>query len=174
MDHRKRVDKMLETVRPMVDLRRKAKRTSRLKGADLAIILEAVEQAVAEADRPILEEMVFQVEEYGEARPGEHHGFLEWLLLLQDGVAALPDRLPLSVLIAWRDRYVSQWDGLGRPWTPRPFWRCEDCLMVLPHGEGGWADPCPVSGSSRVWHSDFSKPVGANWIDPHAVRRGGD
>ncbi|HEY7310006.1 MAG TPA: hypothetical protein VH643_11660 [Gemmataceae bacterium] len=167
---------------------------NRLQGASLETILDAVEKAVAEEDRPILEEIDRQIEEYdaqpprvvrayGAERTIEPvHGFEEWLLLLHDGAASLPDRLPRSVLIAWRDRYhpprpeLTRYGLNGGPVSPGPFWRCEDCRMVLPHGvPPGWPDEgCPVCGSARVWHADHSKPLSAAWINPHAVRRGAE
>ena len=184
MELNKRVDKLLETVRPMADRHRKVNRTSRLKGASMRTILDALKSAVAPEDQSILDDIGEQMEEY-EAQPprvirayGKEyeqpyiHGFIEWLCLLQDGVASLPDRFPRKVLLAWRDRYVSKWGFDGKPWCPMPFWRCEDCKMVLPHGEGGWGGPCPVCGGSRIWCADLSKRLGANWKDPHAAYRG--
>jgi predicted RNA-binding Zn-ribbon protein involved in translation (DUF1610 family) len=141
---------------------------TRLKGASLEAIADAVEQAVAEEEWPILAEIDRQAAEYHEARPDDLHGFGEWLLLLQAGGATLPDRLPRAVLLAWRDSYKPHWGLAGKPWVPMPFWRCVDCLMVLPHGEAGWGRRCPVCGGGRIWHSDFSKALGVAWIDPNA------
>lgn len=135
-------------------------------------ICNAVENAVDPQDMHILDAICDQIQEYSATRPDDLHGFEQWLLLLRDGVAALPDRLPRSVLLAWRDSYVSKWGLCGEPWCPHPFWRCQDCKMVLPHGDGGWGAPCPVCGSARVWHSDFGYPLGVAWIDPRPVRRG--
>lgn len=184
MNLHNRIDKLLNTVRPMAETKRRAKRTARLKGATMETICNAVENAVDPQDMHILDEICYQIQEY-EAQPSykyrayekerEHiyvHGLTQWLLLLRDGVAALPDRLPRSVLEAWRDRYVSKWGPRGEPWCPHPFWRCMDCAMVLPHGDGGWSAPCPVCGSARVWHSNFGYPLGVAWIDPRPVRRG--
>lgn len=164
MEIKRRISKLLETVRPLADMHRKAQRMSRLKGAPMATILDAIEAATAPGDRPILEEICEQCEEYGKAWPDDHHGWWDWTRLLQTGAASLPDRLPRSVLIAWQDAYTPRWDLQGRPWTPRPFWICGSCKMALPH-RPGWDGPCPICDSPRILQSDFSKPLGRAWID---------
>lgn len=138
----------------------------RFSGAPLETILDAVEQAVSSSDMPILDDIARQIEEYHAQRP-DVHGFIEWLWLLRGCAASLPDRLPRSVLLLWRDKYVPKCSDAG-PSCPMPLRRCEDCKMVLPNEP---VNPCPVCGSERIFHADFSKPLGENWIDPRPARR---
>lgn len=143
---------------------------TRLKGAPIKVVLEAIERAVAPRDRWILDVIADQVEEYGESHPDDEHGFCEWILLIEDGAASLPDKIPFTVLTAWRDAYDTDFHGTGKPWAPKPFWRCEDCRMVLPHCPG-WSGPCPVCQGSRIWFADLSKSFGQAWVDPHPSGR---
>lgn len=128
--------------------------------------LNAIVDATATADMPILEEIYRHAEHYAEAWPLDNHGITIWLVLLSNGQASLPDQLPRRVLEAWRDAYEPSFDLDGRPWCPRPFWLCQSCKMALPHLPG-WSEHCPVCGSSEVWHTDFSKPLGVAWVNPH-------
>jgi hypothetical protein len=135
-------------------------------------LLDAVDAAILPESDDVLAEIMDHVEEY-HARPlreigtGEMvkdvHGFVQWLQGLQDGWAALPEVIPHCVLLAWRNGYTYH----PAKDSPMPFWRCEDCHMVLPNSTVSgtdpvyyWDEPCPVCGSVRLARMDLSRPSG--------------
>jgi hypothetical protein len=89
------------------------------------------------------------------------HGFVEWLWALQGGWAALREKVPYAIILAWRNSHANHPAGA----SPVPGRRCEDRRMVLPNctpdGFGECISPCPVCGSERIAWADLSKPWGA-------------
>jgi hypothetical protein len=55
-------------------------------------------------------------------------GFVEWLDYVRTGLALLPEKIPLEVLLVWRDEYQNQPSQGGAS----PAVRCLRCNMVLP------------------------------------------
>jgi hypothetical protein len=154
-DLKSRLDKLTNAVRPMVARSRKAKRTSRFKGADLGTILKAIEAAVSLEDQPVLEAIARQAL----ACEQSTHGFVQWMWLIQDGVASLPDQIPTVVLLAWRGDFGKQ---------PQPLGRCQACKMVLPNVREMWSASCLVCGNPLICYADLSKPLGVAWLDPRS------
>jgi hypothetical protein len=128
-------------------------------------------EAADDEGRPLLEEIAAQVKEYDSqpapTRPEWQseedfavdpdsevwpHGFTRWLHMMREGHASLPEELPTSVLVAWRDGYrdnpcnVRVGDRPGERSTPIVTIRCERCWMALP----GRFDVCPVCGGDRM------------------------
>lgn len=130
-------------------------------------LLAAVDKTLLPESLPILEGVLTLVNEYDQRRRAEGrddfpHGFVHWLYALQDGWALLPPRIPHAVMLAWKAGSAEALQRTGG--SPRPFCRCEDCLMVLPNANPqGWGppiSPCPVCGSERLAAQDLSKPWG--------------
>jgi hypothetical protein len=132
-------------------------------------LLRAVEGTLLPESAEAVEEILNQDEAYRQQtrreEPGgevdyKTHGFIQWLCALQDGWAALPEKIPHAVILAWRNGHANHPAGA----TPVPVCRCEDCRMVLPnctvHGFGDYLTPCPVCGSERIAWADLSKPWG--------------
>ena len=149
-------------------------------------LCQAVHDATADDGLPILEEIVAQVAQYRAQPPpmrfdwmtdaayAEYvadetgdHGFIEWLQGLQAGWCSLPEELPTSVLLTWRDEYRDHPCNVRRAgidaerWaSPQPFLRCEECLMAMPSFPTGGGEVCPVCGGDRVAFANLGRPVG--------------
>lgn len=135
-------------------------RVRRCVGMTFDEVQAAVESAVAEEDLPILQEVIDQAEAY-EALPARRlpdgtqperlSGWREWLDLLAAGHASLPERMPTSALLAWRN--AGRRDPAA---NVLPQCRCADCRMVVPahdeSGNHGWPiRPCPACGSTKPY-----------------------
>jgi hypothetical protein len=141
--------------------------------------------SLAPESLPVLEQILAQAKEYDNqpkrtladgTEALDAHGLHWWLLLLHNGDAELPERIPHVVMLAWRDGYrgtkSEAWPGPA-PWSPGPVWRCEDCRMALPNAypggrvfDGGCMRPCPVCNGRRLAHMNFSEPWGKSWRIP--------
>jgi hypothetical protein len=80
--------------------RARAVRAKLCVGLDWKPILDLIEQATKPEHGPILQAIDLQVKDYEDRtpqRPGSppsRHGFLEWIIGLQDGRWSLPEQLP--------------------------------------------------------------------------------
>jgi hypothetical protein len=83
-------------------------------------------------------------------------GFVHWLMALQSGSSSLPGKIPLKLLLAWRNGHANHPAGA----SPVPIRRCEDFLPVLPNctvdGFGPYLTPCPACGSDNISHKKLS------------------
>jgi hypothetical protein len=172
----------------MVETKRKATEAIRLKGKSVAEVIAAIEQATAPRDRHLLDAIAEQSKHYGSINDDrvlwngepalDFHGLTWWVFMLQEGYVSLPDRIPTSLLLAWRDAYVPKWGLDGKPWAPNPHLRCEDCKCALPTSlpqsttVPNWNKTgCPVCHGKRIFRSDYSTTPGKKWIDPFATYR---
>lgn len=166
--------------------------TRSLKGLALTEIDKAVEAATAGEDQDLTDLLCAQIDEcfkYPNTRTRayeeEHewltaHGFVHWMLLLQDGLAWMPERIPRCVLETWVYAYepptlppdkVNPYRGYdGFPRGAAPCVCCATCRMVLPaRGKAllagkGWGPNCPVCGGSELWNEDLARAPGRHWI----------
>jgi hypothetical protein len=150
-----RVDRLLAAARALVADNLRV-RTRHCHGVELSELITLVEQSVPAEGSEAFDAILTQIEEFA-TRSDRPHGFVEWLCGLQEGWADLPETIPLSVLLAWRNGYTNHpADG-----TPIPIRRCEVCRMALPNcaedGSGNCIAPCPVCGSSRIGHMNLAK-----------------
>lgn len=172
MLRQQKLDRLRERARVIASRRARAIRATLCVGLDLEQILLLVAKAVGVEDRPIFEAIIEQGKDYAARTPQESdgypdlHGFVDWLIQLRHGITSLPDELPKSWLIAWRDGYVREFGWSKRPWSPHPFHRCEDCRLALPNvGPDGSFDgrrfqSCPACGGRRI-----------SWICFHDMRK---
>jgi hypothetical protein len=164
MKTRNRVEKLLEQARVIARNRRRAVRQRQCQDATWEELLGLVGKAIPAESWPVVQDILKQIEEYrqrpsrelanGEMRTNVH-GFVEWMIGLWQGWAALPETIPHVVLLAWRNGYANH----PARSTPIPIQRCEDCHMVLPNcgpdGLGRCSAPCPVCGSDRLSHMNL-------------------
>lgn len=126
------------------------------RGVALDDVITLVERSIPREGWGVYETIIDQMGEFAN-RSAYPHGFAVWIGGLQAGWADLPETIPLSVLLAWRDGYTHHPAGAA----PLPLRRCEDCRMALPNcagdGFGTCLSPCPVCGSSRIWHASLTK-----------------
>jgi hypothetical protein len=164
MRTRRRVEKALEQARRLAATSRAKVRRRQCQSATWEGLLDMVERSTLPESVPVIEEIAAQVEESHSRPPRElpdgtlrrdTHGFLQWLEGLQEGWAALPEKIPHAVLLAWRNGYANH----PARSTPIPIRRCEDCHMALPNctadGFGHCITPCPVCGSGRIGHMNL-------------------
>ena len=116
--------KLLKQAQKMAAIQRRRVRSRACQGLTWDELLQAVYDATADDGLPLLEEISAQVAEYRAQPPPIRfdwmsdeayaqyvadetgvHGFIEWLQGLQAGWCSLPQELPTSVLLAWRDGY---------------------------------------------------------------------
>jgi hypothetical protein len=167
-------------------------------GASWERVWELFLQAVPEESHGVMEEIIGHCEDY--AKNGEpsrlpggvtqppRHGFLDWIVGLQEGWADLPETIPHVVLVAWRNDYVRRqkraaeifpWVGNGHGASAAICWRCVHCHMVLPNAaptEGGYGAcifPCPVCGGREMQHMNFAKWGEFGNIEPAGFFRRG-
>ena len=166
-----RLTKMLAEARTLAANRRRRVRARECRDLEWPDLLRLVWEAADDEGRPLLEEIAAQVKEYDSQPPPVRpewqteesfladedsevlpHGFVRWLHMLREGHASLPEELPASVLVAWRDGYrdhpcnVLFGDHPGERSTPIVGMRCEACGMALP----GRLDVCPVCGGDKM------------------------
>ncbi|HJZ94805.1 MAG TPA: hypothetical protein VKE40_28320 [Gemmataceae bacterium] len=161
MRHRRRLERLTERARAIESKRARSVRAKLCVGLDWDQILLQIAQAVRPEHVPIMEAIGSQLQDYSDRtpqRPGfpDRHGFLDWIFGLQDGRWSLSEQLPEAWLTAWRDGYRKEWGFDKRPWSPRPFNRCEDCRLALPNVgpdgrfEGPGFPACPACGGQRI------------------------
>ena len=157
----RKLDDLRDRARAIASRRARAIQATVCAGLDFEQIDDMVGRAVRPEDESILDAIAEQVEDY-DARTRQRetgypdlHGFLDWMLQLQDGISSLPAELPRAWLAAWRDGYIREFGWGKRPWSPNPFHRCEDCRLALPNvGPGGSLEDrfeaCPACGGQRI------------------------
>jgi hypothetical protein len=117
--------------------------------------------AIRPEHHPIMEAIWMQLPDYEtRGRKGPDglpavHGFVDWIWGLEDGRWSLPEELPGTWLVAWRDGYKREWGGDKEPWCPHPFQRCEGCRLALPNvGPTGSLEDeftsCPACRSTTI------------------------
>jgi hypothetical protein len=159
---KRKLDQLRDRARAIEAKRARAIRATLCVGLELEEILELVIKAIRDEYAPVMETVFHQIDDYdARTQPGKvgykwQHGFIDWLVGLQDGIWSLPAELPEAWLVTWRDGYEPEfsWDKL--PWTPRPHRRCEGCRLALPcvgaNSKSGARDfeACPACGGTRI------------------------
>ena len=159
MSSKNKVNRLLEQARELRGARRWTATARPCRGRPLADIGAEVEAACPPECLPLLIEVIERMVAFEEAQHAAeeqtgkrdmYHGFLRWLLLLQEGAASLPETLPESVVRAWHRGQTF------RPGNPSaefrdciPWTRCDDCLFVVPDGDRKWT-ACPVCKGARI------------------------
>lgn len=122
------------------------------QGVGWTELVERLVEAIPPESLPLLDEIMDQMDAF-EPRV---HGFVYWLLAVQDGSSSLPETIPDDFLLAWRNGHAHHPAGD----TPIPIRRCEDCWLVLPNcdvgGHGHFLICCPACGSRHISHKKLS------------------
>lgn len=126
-----------------------------MKGMPVADVLLAVDNAMADADYDAYAEVIEQVDAFVGANPEPlpgltPHGFLAWVQALIGGWAALPERIPAAVILAWRDNGPAN----------LPLQRCRDCWLCLPANYKRCFTVCPGCESEHLQWAHLGRPPG--------------
>lgn len=171
MNWKTRIGRLADDVRGIAS--RQAIAVGNCKGLGVPELMARLDAAMPPDSEAIAADLEKQIEEYKhEPRVRSNgdvidppHGFVVWLLMLVEGFAMLPERIPRVVLLAWRDGHANH----PAKASPIPLYKCLACGMALPNATpSGWGRycfaSCPVCQSNDLAIADLSASMlGERW-----------